>query len=117
MSETLITAIVGFFSAIVGAVIGAMAGRRKVNAEATNSISDAATKIAKTAVDDLLAPLTARLDGLETEIIRLKRLLDRYAKRVIYLMSGIETLIKQIKAKNETPCWQPDEWDPEGTEE
>lgn len=124
MSETLLEAIIGFLSAVVGGVIVLIAGRQKNKADATKSISEAATAIAKTAVDDLLEPLTKRVDDLEKQIAeqkgiigRLKKLIDAYARRVIYLMGGIETLIKQIQAKNEIPCWTPDEWNPEKGED
>lgn len=116
-------ALFGFLGAIIGAIITGLFLRRKTNAEATDSISAAAVKIAKTAVDDLIDPLVARITGLEeqaqeskAEIGRLKLTLDRYAKRVIYLMSGIETLLRQIKSKGDTPCWSPDEWRPEEDE-
>lgn len=117
-------ALFGFLGAIIGAIITGLFLRRKTNADATDSISAAAVKIAKTAVDDLIDPLVARITGLEeqaqeskAEISRLKLTLDRYAKRVIYLMSGIETLLRQIKSKGDTPCWSPDEWSPDNDED
>jgi hypothetical protein len=123
MSEALIAAIIAAIASVGGAVLGAFIGgmfaRRKSNADATKVLTDAASQLTKTAVDNLITPLSERIDGLDREtrdqaleIGRLKRMLAQYASRVVYLMGGIETLIKQIKAKDETPCWTPDEWTP-----
>jgi len=93
---------------VVSSVINFLAGRGKAKADTSKVLADAAAS--------LIDPLIKRLDTLEGEIKTLKRLLDAYAKRVIYLMNGIETLIKQIKAKGDSPCWSPDEWNPDAKE-
>ncbi len=94
---------------VVSSVINYFATRAKTKADTSKVLADAAKS--------LIEPLTNRLNTLESEIKTLKRLLDRYAKRVIYLMAGIETLIKQIKAKGDSPCWSPDEWNPDSEAE
>ncbi len=97
---------------VVSSLINAIAGRGKEKAETTKAKAEA-SKVLADATETLFNPLIERLNTLEIEVKALKRLLDRYAKRVIYLMAGIETLIKQIKAKGDSPCWSPDEWNPE----
>lgn len=101
-AELIVAAIAG---GLFTSLINYFAGRAKMKADISKVLADA--------TETLIPPLTDRLNALEVEVKTLKRLLDRYAKRVIYLMAGIETLIRQIKAKNESPCWQPDEWSPD----
>lgn len=99
----LIAAAIG--GGLITSLINWLAGRGKAKADTSKVLAEATEK--------LIPPLTQRLDALETEVSKLKRLLDAYAKRVIYLMNGIEALIKQLKAQGEIPCWAPDEWSPE----
>lgn len=101
---------------VVSSLINVIAGRGKEKAEISKAKAEASKMLAD-ATETLINPLINRLTTLESEVKTLKRLLDRYAKRVIYLMAGIETLIKQIKAKGDSPCWSPDEWNPEMDEE
>jgi len=37
----------------------------------------------------------------------------KYLNRIAYLMDGIRVLLNQIEQARETPCWKPDEWDPD----
>lgn len=98
-AELIVAAIAG---GAFTSLLNYFAGRAKMKADTSKVLADA--------TNTLIPPLVERLDKLEAEVKTLKRLLDRYARRVIYLMSGIETLIKQIMAKGDSPCWQPDEW-------
>lgn len=111
MSDGIITAIIGVLGVVVGGVIAGLFARRKTRSDAAGAITDAAVK--------LVQPLTDRVDTLEKKdceqdktIDLLTYKLDRYAKRVIYLMGGIETLIRQIKDAGCLPAWTPDPWDP-----
>jgi hypothetical protein len=94
---------------VVTSLINWLAGRGKARADTSKILAEAA--------ETLIEPLSKRVTVLEAKITKLKWLLDRYAKRVIYLMNGIETLVKQIKANDEFPSWSPDEWSPDGDEE
>lgn len=90
---------------LVVKVLDLIFGRKRDKAEITKMITEAAEKMIKS--------LTDRVTTLEKELRTVKRKLERYAERVIYLMNGIQTLIKQIEEKKEVPCWKPDEWDPD----
>lgn len=107
-----IDALIGIIGVIIGGVITWMTTRKKSGAEATKLITEAAK--------NLIEPLSNRIGDLEKKtqeqdktILGLTRSLDRYAKRVIYLMGGIEQLIRQI-SKHEPPCWNPSEWSADG---
>lgn len=57
-------------SSVLGAVIGAIAARPKVRADAERSNAAAAAQLVQTATDaatDLLGPLVARIEALEAE--------------------------------------------------
>lgn len=109
MSEKIIEAIVGAAGALLGGIIVYLSTRLKNRADAADMVTDAALS--------LLDPLKTRLTELEqkmarqeTEISRLRRQLTHYADRVIVLMRGIATLIKQIGDLGAKPYWEPDEW-------
>lgn len=111
MSPDVITAIIGVVGVVMGSIITGLYARRKNKSDAAGAITDAAVK--------LVDPLRERIDVLEKKdseqdqtIDRLNRQLDKYAKRVIYLMGGIETLIRQIKESGCSPAWIPDPWEP-----
>jgi hypothetical protein len=80
--------------------------------EAANSFAEAATKIAQLNKDlqtnNLI--MDGRIDKLGERIGNLEVLLERYARRIAYLMGGIDQLIRQIVGMNAVPCWTPDEW-------
>ena len=64
-----------------------------------------------------LTTITERVNQQEEEITFLQRALGIYAERVAYLMAGISTLLRQINAANQAPCWQPDDWQPPDQEQ
>lgn len=51
------------------------------------------------------------------KMARMERAVSAFTKRIDYLMGGIATLIGQITEAKQSPCWQPDEWDPPDVEE
>ena len=101
--ETIITA---FVAAGLGAVISGLFLRRKNNADAAQSVSDAAV--------NLIAPLNARIDDVEKDQARVKKMLTRAMNRIAYLMGGIAQLTKQITDAGHKPSWTPDDWDADG---
>lgn len=108
MTDAIVAAIAG----VIGAIIGGLFARRKNDADAAAQI----TKAAGDAVEGLIGPLTERVQALEGQVVTLKRQLNRYARRVIYLMGVIDTLTRQIVRLGDQPEAVPDDWDPEGGE-
>ena len=98
-------AIIGVIGIVIGGVIVYFTGRKKNNADAAEAITNAATV--------LLDPLTRRVDELEAKIKLQNEKIDRYGRRVIVLMRGIERLITQIAELGHIPVWTPDEWSPD----
>lgn len=98
-------ALIGAVGVVIVGIVGFFAGRRKNNADAAESISNAA----KT----LLEPLTRRIEELEEKVQRQDRRLDRYGQRIITLMRGIERLVLQITRLGHVPDWTPGEWSPD----
>ena len=88
-------AIIGALGAIVGAIIAGLFLRKKNDADATEVI----TKIAL----NLIEPL-------DKKIMTLEKKNERYLKRLVVLMGGIEVLIKQLVDNRIVPCWTPDDW-------
>lgn len=95
-------AIIGALGAIVGAVIAGLFMRRKNTAEATEIL----TRIAM-----------GMIEPLETKVNNLEKKINRYGKRIVYLMGGIETLLHQMDENKISPCWQPEEWEPNKDDE
>jgi outer membrane murein-binding lipoprotein Lpp len=93
MSETIIVALIGvgtvILSGTVSAWISARSGKRKVDADAAQAVSEAAASVVK----NLIGPLNARIDQLEKELNEYK--------------SGVEKLIKQIRDLGHKPSWTP----------
>lgn len=70
-----------------------------------------------------VGPLRAIIDELRNDIKARKErevLFEarnaRYLKRIIYLTEGIRVLLEQIRRHRETPCWTPEDWDPDEEE-
>ncbi len=101
-------------------LVTALVERRNKRALAMKSEADYADQISQTAVA-LLEPykrqveaLGERVDRQEKDIARLQWTLRRYARRVTYLMSGIDALVRQISNDlRATPCWTPHDWHPD----
>jgi hypothetical protein len=94
--ETIIAALVGLAAGVLSGLIAALAGKRKVSADAAKAITDAATA--------LVTPLTVRIETLERELIGL-RPLPELVKR---LRRGINKLIEQIRCLGHEPVWTPE---------
>ena len=79
----------------------------QVPADAASTLAEASGKIA-TQYQDLLDAYQkntdVRIGSMQREIEDLKKL---YARRVIYLLNGIQMLIDQIVGLGATPCWSP----------
>jgi len=112
MSDTVVGALIGVIGSVIIGLIGYVTGRKKNDADAAKSISDAASN----AVDKLLGPLTDKVEQLECELRKQGRLNQRYAERIIYLMRGIERLVSQITRLGHAPEWKPNEWSPDEEE-
>ena len=101
MPEWLILILGSAVSGGLGAFFGYLGGRKTDEANATKIFTDIALS--------LVEPLNKRIIVLEKQN-------GRYAKRVLYLMRGIEQLLSQIVNLGQAPCWEPDEWNPEEDE-
>lgn len=108
MSDQIIDALVGVVGIVIGGLIVYFGGRRKNNADAAESITNAA----KT----LLEPLTKRVLELEEKVKLQDKKLERYGQRIITLMRGIERLVLQITRLGHVPEWTPGEWSPDEDE-
>jgi hypothetical protein len=97
-------------------VIVALFERNKKRAEAKALEADYADQISQTAMK-LVDPLRAEVGRLNVRVGNLERSNNRYAQRVVYLMSGIDQLIRQIKRHNDAPVWTPNDWNPEEEKE
>lgn len=93
-------------------LVSALIGKRGEQAKARKTESEFADQISETALK-LINPLEKRICDLEKRLRRINRLVERYAKRIVYLMGGIDQLIRQIVSMQASPCWQPDDWDPD----
>ncbi len=95
----------------LAAVAAAFLERRKKRAEAQVQEANYANQISDTAMK-LVEPLKKEVGRLTERIERSEKLNSRYAQRIIYLMGGIDQLIRQIKGKGESPVWSPNDWIP-----
>ena len=79
----------------------------QVPADAASTLAEASGKIADQ-YEQLLGAYQkntdVRIGTMQHEIDDLKKL---YARRVIYLLNGIQMLIDQIVGLGATPCWSP----------
>lgn len=94
----------GITSGVWAARVAAKAAKKKDDSDASNTITDAALKLVK--------PLEEAIAKLEGKVAKLEKVNNRYARRVVYLMNGIETLVAQLVDAGQVPKWQPDEWNP-----
>lgn len=117
---------IGGLSGLVSALIN----RHKSKAEAKNIQSQTKNLDAKTGQEipanaagslvdtsgDVIEQYRKLLSDyqLETDkkIDNLQKMLGAYAKRITYLMGGIQTLVKQVVDLGHDPCWSPDDWQP-----
>lgn len=94
-----------------------------VPADAASTLADASGKIAEQyqkLLKDYQEQTNRDIGVLRTEVQNQRREMstmrltnEHYAKRVIYLMGGIQMLIQQINGKGYEPCWTPNDWKPE----
>lgn len=87
----------------------------KIKAETEEKTLDGAFKLINVLTNQIKL-LEERIDNQECEIRSLRQTAARYAQRIEYLMRGIRVLLIQLEEQKVQPCWQPDEWDPEGAE-
>lgn len=106
------------------------AAAAKDHADAVLTVTEAGGKTLKMAFDMLEAQkqeserLRCKVDDLDRTVTKANQKLGRmewaiadFTERINYLMGGIAILIGQITDAKETPCWQPDEWQPPSIEE
>lgn len=89
---------------------------KTVAADSAEKISNSAVKLVEQ-YEDRLAAVENRVREAESRIRRLSRTVESYARRVVYLMDGIERLVAQLVAAGAQPIWKPDDWKPEDSEE
>ena len=122
----------------LAAVVGQWFARRKYNAEAkkteeeteqevpanaANTLAKASAEITKQyqtlltdyqrTTDEKIRDLKTDVLAAESKISGLERTVERYGKRITYLMTGIQILTHQIIESGDSPCFTPDEWRPE----
>lgn len=102
-------AIVGALGVVVGAVISGLFLRKKNTTEANKNSADATETITRIAM--------SMIEPLENKVNKLEKKINRYAGRIVILMGGIETLLHQMDENKISPCWQPEEWDPNKDDE
>lgn len=102
-------------SATISVIVAAIFERRNKRAAAAKVEADYADQISKTAMS-MIEPMKAELERLTARVTRLERQNTRYSHRIVYLMGGIDQLVRQISVR-EAPVWTPDDWDPDGSRE
>lgn len=106
-------------SGVASAATTALFERRLKRTEANKNEADGAGKITEAAIallqpyKDQLADLQNQIDEQAAKLVHLTLVLERYARRIEYLMIGISRLIQQLADAGIAPCWQPDRWRPE----
>ncbi len=119
---------IGGLSGLVATLLGrkkSMAEAEQIESQTEREIpAKAAASLVASSGDvvqlyrDLLAQYQTDTDKkikvMQGEIKNLEGVLEKYAKRLVYLMNGIQELIEQINDFGEKPCWTPnDDWKPE----
>jgi len=122
----------------MAAIVGAWFTRHKLDAEAekteqetehevpanaANTLAKASAEITKQyqillneyqrTTDNKISDLKSDVVAARSKISDLERTVERYGKRVMYLMTGIQILTHQIIESGDSPCFTPDEWRPE----
>lgn len=101
--DEILSTIIAASAGVLSGVIAAKAGRKKNDADAASSITEAAMS--------LVEPLTKRVEVLETgrveaeKELKILRPLPELVKR---LMAGIDKLIEQIRCLGHEPIWTPE---------
>lgn len=98
-------AIIATIGALAGGVITGLFMRRKNNAEAEKTVSEAWKGFAE--------KMEKRVNDLDVKVEKQEKKIDRFGRRVVYLMGGIEKLLDQIIDADQEPVWTPDDWDPD----
>ena len=111
-------------------LISVLVNRQKTKSEAKNIDSQAKNLDAQTGQvipanaagnlvetsGDVIEQYKKLLEDYQTETNRridnLQQMLSKYAKRIMYLMGGIQVLVKQVVDLGHDPCWSPDDWVP-----
>jgi hypothetical protein len=65
----------------------------------------------RTLLADYQKETDRKLEVVKAEQERREMLLARCAKRITYLMTGIQMLTEQLISARVNPCWSPDNWD------
>lgn len=89
----------GALALAMAALITALSGRQKNNAEASHQLVEA--------VDHLLPPLNSRIAALEVQVGELTRQVSELRAQNAKLSRGIEVLIAQVKKLGDKPAWEP----------
>lgn len=80
----------------IAALIAALSGRRKTDAETDKATTEAVLL--------LIRPLSERVGTLEAEVATLR-------KRVAQFRAGVRLLCVQIAELGAVPVWKPDDWE------
>jgi hypothetical protein len=109
-------------------IIGQWIARRKANAEAAEieaktsqqvpanaaaSLVDTSNDVIvqyKNLLKDYQLATDEKIGLMRSEVVELKQTLSHYAKRIAYLMSGIQMLGGQVVALGHKPVWTPNDW-------
>lgn len=84
----------------------------KIKAEKEEKTLDTAFRLINV-LNTQINELGRRIDEQECSIRNLRKTVDRYAKRIEYLMRGIRILLGQLEEQKIQPSWEPDDWSPE----
>ncbi len=119
----------------LGALIERIIARRKITAEAEQIKAKTSQQVPGEAanmlihaggdvigqyqqlLNDYQASTDRKIAEIKRELKESRETVERYAKRLNYLMSGIQLLHEQIIHKGGEPCWTPDEWKSDPTED
>lgn len=89
---------------------------QQIPADAAASLIDSSTDVIqqyKNLLTEYQDSTNKKFTVMTGEIAELRKTLGHYARRITYLLNGIQMLIQQIIGKGLEPCWTPDNWKPE----
>lgn len=99
MTEGIWIALIGVVAAGLGSFVGMLFGRRKLEADAAQIVSNTAVSLIK--------PLQERLETVEDELETEKEVNRIYRRALDEWREGFEILDCQMRENNLTPNWSP----------